>query len=95
MSPEPKCLKVMIPVLLPALERHGCLSLGADLREKLLTVSAATMDCLLSPVCMVARSGQPRRARLSSAVRRSVPVRTFGDWHDPPPGYVEVGFVAY
>ncbi|WP_287299393.1 transposase family protein, partial [Mesorhizobium sp.] len=30
-----------------------------------------------------------------SAVRRSVPVRTFGDWNDPPPGYVEVDFVAH
>jgi hypothetical protein len=28
-------------------------------------------------------------------VRRSVPVRTFGDWNDPPPGFVEVDFVAH
>ncbi|WP_287210174.1 hypothetical protein [Mesorhizobium sp.] len=26
---------------------------------------------------------------MSSAVRRSVPARTFGDWKDPPPGFVE------
>ena len=32
---------------------------------------------------------------MSSAVRRSVPVRTFGDWNDPVPGYVEVDFVAH
>ncbi|WP_292237426.1 hypothetical protein [Mesorhizobium sp.] len=32
---------------------------------------------------------------MSSAVRRSVPVRTFGDWNGPPPGYVEVDFVAH
>ncbi|WP_443726239.1 integrase catalytic domain-containing protein [Rhizobium mongolense] len=32
---------------------------------------------------------------MSSAVRRSVPVRTFGDWNDPLPGYVEVDFVAH
>jgi hypothetical protein len=32
---------------------------------------------------------------MSSAVRRSVPVRTFGDWHDPLPGFVEVDFVAH
>ncbi|WP_342628011.1 transposase family protein [Nguyenibacter vanlangensis] len=88
-------LRAMIPVLLPALERHGRLSLDADLREKLLTVSTATMDRLLSPVRIVACGGQRRRAGLSSAVRRSVPVRTFGDWHDPPPGYVEVDFVAH
>ncbi|MDQ0322270.1 hypothetical protein QO002_004476 [Pararhizobium capsulatum DSM 1112] len=36
-----------------------------------------------------------RRVGMSSAVRRSVPVRTFSDWNDPPPGYVEVDLVAY
>ena len=34
-------------------------------------------------------------AGLSSAVRRTVPVRTFGDWNDPPLGFVEVDFVAH
>ena len=26
-------------------------------------------------------------------MRRSVPIRTFGDWNNPPPSFVEVGFV--
>jgi hypothetical protein len=90
-----KRLKPLIPVLLPALERHGQLELSAELRDKLLTVSAATMDRLLSPVRVVARGGQRRRAGMGSAVRRSVPVRTFGDWNAPSPGYVEVDFVAH
>jgi hypothetical protein len=29
------------------------------------------------------------------AVRRSVPVRTFSDWQDPPPGFVEADLVAH
>src|SRR4051794_788077 len=90
-----KRLKPMIPILLPALERHGRLDVDDELRGKLLTVSAATMDRLLSQVRVVARGGQRRRAGMSSAVRRSVPVRTFGDWDDPVPGYVEVDFVAH
>lgn len=90
-----KRLKPMIPVLLPALERHGRLDLDDELQGKLLAISAATMDRLLSQVRVVARGGQRRRAGMSSAVRRSVPVRTFGDWNDPPPGYVEVDFVAH
>ncbi len=90
-----KRLKPLIPVLLPALERHGRLDVSAELRDKLLTVSAATMDRLLSEVRVVARGGQRRRAGMSSAVRRSVPIRTFGDWDDPLPGFVEVDFVAH
>ena len=90
-----KRLKPLIPVLLPALERHGRISLAEDARARLLAVSAATMDRLLSDVRLVARGGQRRRAGFSSAVRRTVPVRTFGDWNDPPPGYVEVDLVAH
>lgn len=90
-----KRLKPSIPVLLPALERHGRLELDDALRSKLMTVSPATMDRLVTEVRMVARGGQRRRAGMSSAVRRSVPVRTFGDWNDPPPGFVEVDFVAH
>nr|WP_259664103.1 MULTISPECIES: transposase family protein [Rhizobium] len=90
-----KRLKPLIPVLLPALECHGRLQLNAELRGKLMTVSPATMDRLLTEVRIVARGGQRRRAGMGSAVRRSVPVRTFGDWNDPPPGFVEVDFVAH
>jgi hypothetical protein len=79
-----KRLKPLIPVLLPALEHHGRVRLADDARTRLLAVSAATMDRLLSDVRLMARGGQRRRAGSSSAVRRSVPVRTFGDWNDPP-----------
>src|SRR5689334_11712739 len=40
--------------------------------------------------------GKPRRrSPVSAAVRRSVPVRTFSDWQDPPPGFVEADLVAH
>jgi hypothetical protein len=60
-----------------------------------MSTSPATMDRLLADVRLAARGGRRRRAGFSSAVRRSVPVRTFGDWNDPPPGFVEVDFVAH
>ena len=85
----------MIPVLLPALERHGQLAPDEELRAKLLVVSPATIDRLLSEIRIAAAQGRRRRAGFSSAVRRSVPVRTFADWGDPPPGFLEVDFVAH
>ncbi len=90
-----KRLKPLISALLPALERHGKLALRAEFRALLLAISPASIDRLLSEVRLVARGGRRRRAGFSSAVRRSVPVRTFGDWNDPPPGFVEVDFVAH
>jgi hypothetical protein len=90
-----KRLKPIIPVLLPALERHGQLAIDETIRGLLLAISPATIDRVLSAVRLVARGGRRRRAGFSSAVRRTVPVRTFGDWNDPPPGFVEVDFVAH
>jgi hypothetical protein len=90
-----KRLVVMIPTLLPALERHGRLKLCADERPLILRVSAATIDRLLSEVKVVAAGGRRRRAGFSSAVRRQVPVRTFDDWGKPPPGYCEADLVAH
>jgi hypothetical protein len=89
-----KRLRPLVPVLLPALERHGRLVIEADVRRLLLEISPASMDRLLSEVRLVASGGRRRRAGFSSAVRRAVPVRTFGDWNDPP-GFVEVDFVAH
>jgi hypothetical protein len=90
-----KRLKVMIPALLPALERHGRLQLEAADRAKVLTVSAATIDRILSATRAAAAGGKRRRAGYSSAIRREVPIRTFNDWKAPPPGFCEVDMVAH
>jgi hypothetical protein len=90
-----KRLKAMIPVLLPALIRHGKIAGDADLQTQLAAVSPATIDRLLAPIRLAAAKGRRRAAGQSSAIRRAVPIRTFGDWNDPAPGYAEVDFVAH
>src|SRR6476619_3230024 len=90
-----KRLKVMIPTLLPALEQHGRLQLGQADRDRVLAISAATIDRLLGDVKIAARGGRRRRAGFYSASRREVPIRTFNDWNSPPPGFCEVDMVAH
>ena len=90
-----KRLKVMIPTLLPALERHGRLQLGPSDRDRVLAISAATIDRLLVDVKMAASGGRRRRAGFYSAIRREVPIRTFNDWNSPVPGFCEVDMVAH
>jgi hypothetical protein len=90
-----KRLVVMIPILVPALERHGRLQLNEDEQAQLLTVSAATIDRMLGDVKVAAAGGRRRRAGFYSAIRREVPIRTFNDWKDPAPGFCEVDMVAH
>ncbi|MGY3621983.1 integrase catalytic domain-containing protein [Bradyrhizobium sp. USDA 10063] len=85
----------MIPTLLPSLERHGRLKLDQTDRALVLGVSAATIDRLLVETKTAATGGKRRRVGFYSAVRREVPIRTFNDWHDPPPGFCEVDMVAH
>ena len=90
-----KRLRIMIPTLLPSLERHGRLKLDQADRALVLGVSAATIDRLLVETKIAAAGGKRRRVGFYSAVRREVPIRTFNDWHDPPPGFCEVDMVAH
>ncbi|MDK1494464.1 hypothetical protein QN219_31480 [Sinorhizobium sp. 7-81] len=80
----------------PPGKRSNSLRYGSNVREALIGVcgrprsgcvaNASTVDTFTSGI--VARGCQRRRAGMSSADRRSVPVRTFGDWNDPPPSFV-------
>jgi Integrase core domain len=90
-----KRLKVMIPVLLPALKRHGRLELTRKQHTLILSVSAATIDRMLVEVKIAAAGKRRRRVGFYSAIRREVPIRTFNDWSDPPPGFCEVDMVAH
>jgi hypothetical protein len=88
-----KRLKPLVPVLLEALQRHGHLLLDEEVRGRVLAVSAATIDRLLAPTRLAVRGR--RRASAKPAIRSKVPVRTFSDWNDPPPGFMEVDLVAH
>jgi hypothetical protein len=90
-----KRLVVMIPTLREALERHGRLRLSNSEAALLGSVSAATIDRLLSETKIVAAGGRRRRAGFHSAIRREVPIHTFNDWKNPTPGFCEVDMVAH
>ena len=88
-----KRLRVMLPVLVEAMERHGHASLEPAIRSGVLAMSAATIDCRLEPF----RNGAKRRRRAppSAAVKAAVPIRTFADWDNPAPGFFEADLVAH
>jgi hypothetical protein len=90
-----KRLKALIPVLVDAMERHGHLRLDPTVRSRLLGVSAATIDRALRATRERIDGQRKRRVGVGAAIRRSIPVRTFADWRDPPPGFFEVDMVEH
>jgi hypothetical protein len=58
-----KRLKALLPVLVPALERHAHLHLDDAVRAKLLSASAATIDRMLAETRAAVRDSKSARAR--------------------------------
>ena len=88
-----KRLHPLLPTLIEAMERHGHGDMNSETRRQLLTMSPATIDRVLKEI--KASATGPRRRKGSTAIRRSVPVRTFSDWDDPAPGFVEADLVSH
>jgi hypothetical protein len=90
-----KRLRPLVPILLEAMEQHGHLQLAPEVRLSLLAMSAATIDRALHEMREPGGGRKRRHAPPSAAIRRSVAVRTFDGWDNPPPGYVEADLVAH
>lgn len=92
------CSKRLVPFLpdfIEVLEKYGHLALSQETRERLLAISPATVDRLLYPV----RHGDKARGlsttKPGSLIKQMVPIRTFADWDDVRPGFVEADLVAH
>jgi hypothetical protein len=88
-----KRLKAILPTLVESMERHGHLDLDPIVRSQVLRVSAATIDRLLAPIRHEATGRKRRRAR--KKMSKQVPTRTYQDWNQPTPGFLEVDFVTH
>jgi hypothetical protein len=90
-----KRLVPFLPELVAALERHGHLALTEEVRVQLLTLSPATADRLLRPL---RERDRPRGIAITKAgtlLKHQVPIRTFAEWDDICPGFLEADCVAH
>jgi hypothetical protein len=55
----------------------------------------STIDRMLANARAHIDGQRRRRMGVGSAIRRSIPVRTFADWRDPPPGFFEIDMVEH
>lgn len=92
------CSKRLVPCLplyISALERFGHLKLTAEVRAKLLAISPATVDRLLHPIRQRSRGRGLGTTKPGQLLKHLVPVRTFTDWDDQRPGFIEADLVAH
>src|SRR6266705_2634938 len=89
-----KRLMPFLPTLIEALERQGHLHLTDACRTRLLSMSAATADRLL-------RSQRGRgvhgisTTRAGTLLKQQIPIRTFEEWNETRPGFLEADLVAH
>jgi hypothetical protein len=90
-----KRLQPFLPQLVEALERHGEFKVSPQVRSKLLQMSPATIDRPLKR----ARGKLPFRGRTvtkpGSLLKSAIPIRTFADWDENRPGFLEMDLVAH
>ncbi|MCL6534376.1 MAG: DDE-type integrase/transposase/recombinase [Armatimonadetes bacterium] len=90
-----KRLAPFLPEIIPVLERFGELSLTGEVRQKLMTISAATIDRLLAPVRKRYQLRPRTTAKPGTLLKHQIPIRTFSDWDEARPGFVEVDLVSH
>lgn len=90
-----KRLKAGLSDVIPVLKRNMEMRLRRETEEKLLRISASTIDRLLGPE----RKKQELRGRSGtkpgSLLKYQIPIRTFSEWDESRPGFVEVDLVAH
>ncbi len=80
---------------LDLLTDHGEIEVSEEQREKLLRISPATIDRMLSQekkrLEMKARSG----TKPGTLLKKNIPIKTFSDWNDSLPGFLEMDLVSH
>jgi IS30 family transposase len=91
-----KLLAAALPQVVPRLVACGELKLRKSLQNKLLAMSASTIDRLLKPEREKHRLKKRRGGtKPGTLLKHQIPVRTFADWTEQEPGFFEMDLVAH
>jgi hypothetical protein len=90
-----KRLQPFLPELIQVLRRNQELRLERETESQLLKISPATMDRLLAPYRQAGGRKSPSTTRPGDLLKSSIPIRTFTDWQEDQPGFLEIDLVAH
>jgi hypothetical protein len=90
-----KRLVAIMPELIAKLEQFGELRLTPLTKEKLLRISAASIDRLLQPERRKHQLRQRSHTKPGTLLKHQIPIRTFAEWDEAQPGFAEIDLVAH
>lgn len=90
-----KRLAAIMPEVLRRLEYFGELKVDVRTRAKLLQISAATIDRLLASERRKHQLRGRARTKPGTLLKKQIPLRTFSEWNEQRPGFVEIDLVAH
>ena len=90
-----KRLCPFLPELVKVLTRHDDKSMTAQIEAELCRMSLSTIDRLLRPYPGLGGRRSFTATKPGSWLKSSIPVRTFADWQDDRPGFVEADLVSH
>ena len=93
--PAGKRLAPMLDELVAVLRHFGELVIDDDTAELLVSMSAATIDRRLAGERAKRQLKGRRATKPGSLLRSQIPVRTWADWDDARPGFVEIDLVSH
>lgn len=89
-----KRLAPFLPEIVPILEQHGELQLDDETKALVVHMSAATIDRKLRSFRQQSGRGIST-TKPGTLLRHSIPLRTFTEWDNVKPGFVEADLVAH
>ena len=90
-----KRLKPFLPELVASLKHHKEIDLSEEDEALILTASAATIDRLLAPERKKTAIRGQSTTKPGTLLKHKIPIRTFEQWDDYRPGFMEVDLVAH
>lgn len=90
-----KRLAPMLKDIIPVLEKHREIQLSAGTLTKLLNISAATIDRLLRPERKKHTLKGRSHTKPGTLLKHQIPIRTFAQWDEKKPGFVEIDLVDH
>lgn len=90
-----KRLKPFMEEIVERLEEFGEIALDDGIRRKLLSISPATIDRLLTKERKKFELKGRSRTKPGSLLKSQIPVKTFADWNERRPGFVEIDLVGH